>query len=163
MLSRLTKEKIAIGFYLVIGSIGAIGQAILIRHELVDCLPYKIANPELYAYIANVGFFVAPAVAIISAILLVSEKRFWTTAIPVLLCPLVFLLVFDYFTWVNPNYDQNAMSTQGDFGIVKSSLEFVRFAFKLAVEGAIIGLISGGVTFTAKKFIFSKAPKEDLR
>lgn len=163
MLNKLTKEKVAIGFYLVIGSIGAIGQAFLIRHELVDCLPYKMANPELYEHIANVGFFVAPAVAIISAMLLVSEKRFWTAAIPVLLCPLVFLLLFDYFTWVTPNYGQSAMNTQGDFGIVKSSLEFVRFAFRLSTAGVIIGLILGWVIFLVEKILYGFVFKKNLK
>lgn len=164
MTFKLSKEKITIWFYIVIGSIGAFGEAILIRHELVDCYPYKVSRySNLYDQIANTGFFLIPIVAIGITLFFVSEKRFWTTAMPAFLCPLIFLLLFEYFTWTNPAYGEDVRNGIKDFSSVEANRQFVTYIFQLSLKGLVTGLLCGGFIFALQKVIFSMKFKKDLR
>ncbi|MEO6392457.1 MAG: hypothetical protein ABIP75_11435 [Pyrinomonadaceae bacterium] len=59
-------KKIALFLSLAIGAIGAIGQAFLLRHELVDQYPYKVMAPysKFFGQIGEAGVIIAPIVAI---------------------------------------------------------------------------------------------------
>lgn len=79
---------------LIIGGIGAAGQAFLLHHELVDCYPYKVVDYSFYKGIADFGVYLALPIAIISGVAF-GLKRWWLAIfVPVFSCPLLFAAVF---------------------------------------------------------------------
>lgn len=98
MIKPIFSQRTIFILALIIGGTGAFGQAYLLYHELIDCLPFKEANTELYRNIANTGIFLAPVLAVTAGYFL-GLKRFWLSAvIPVLLCPIFFALIFKFIS-----------------------------------------------------------------
>lgn len=124
---------------LIIGSIGAVGQAYLLHHELVDCYPYKITNPHFYRFISEIGVYFAPIVAIIGGLLL-GWKRFWLTTIaPVVLCPLMFAFVFKAFSF----FGNDLSNFRGFDGKTPENVtqEFVLYTISLSIIGLFIAAL----------------------
>lgn len=128
-------------FALVIGAIGSFGQAYLLYHELVDCLPYKVVDADFYQSIARVGIWLAPMIAVIVGALFV-RKRFWLSLIlPVLLTPVMFAGIYKTF---NVMYGFNTVSAPdafGDFTTAKAAEQFFPYCLSLSLTGLIIGTI----------------------
>ncbi len=145
MFGKSSKSWLIFLVALVIGSIGACGQAFLIHHDLVDTYPYKImSNPpaEFYAEIANVGFYIAPISAIIFGFLL-GLKRFWlATLVPVVACPLFFAFIFRNGMILNER--SCVVRLVRNFDDIKPEAVAQNFYFDVA-SYAIAGLIIGAI------------------
>jgi|SRR5215470_2730795 len=89
------KDKLLFALYVAISGVGATGQAMLLRNDLVDSYPFKMMNmppSEFYAHIGEVGASISPAIAITLVFLFISVKRYWIPAVPVVACPFANLL-----------------------------------------------------------------------
>jgi purine-cytosine permease-like protein len=129
-----------------IGSFGAIGQAMWLRHNLVDTYPFKMMGSlsPLYNRIGEVGAIISPAVAIAAIFIFLSSRKYWLPVVPVVACPLVFCLVFEYFLWRSP-YSSTEMAQPQFDHYTGDSVRwlFVRTSLVLSVAGLLIGLASG--------------------
>lgn len=127
---------------IVIGGIGALGQAYLLYHELVNCLPYKVIGSGLYQSIANVGVWVAPLIAIVGG-LIFGLRRFWlAVTIPVFSCPLLFAGIFKAASIMREW--SVGMETGAEFGYFNPTVaaqNFYSYTFSLVIVGLIIGAI----------------------
>jgi hypothetical protein len=140
------KDRISLLVCVAIGSIGAIGQAIWLRHDLVDTYPYKMMGPlsDLYYQIGNFGGIIAPAVSIAALFGFLWIKKFFLPAVPVLLCPLVFWAVFEFVFWRGPHHGAAMSVSRFDHTTgVSVHWLFVKTALTLAGIGLLIGLASG--------------------
>ena len=158
MVGKSSKSWLIFLVALVIGSIGACGQAFLIHHNLVGTYPYKImSNPlaEFYAEIANVGFYVALISAVILGFLL-GLKRFWlATLVPVVVCPLVFALIFRNGMILDER--SCVIRLVRNFDDLKPEAVAQSFYFDVA-SYAIAGLIIGAICC----FLLSRLTKEKI-
>ena len=145
MLNRITNTKLLFFLAIIIGSIGAIGQAYMLHHELVDCYPYKMMDWNFYKSIAGVGVYFAPIAAVIVGILF-GLKRFWLTIIvPVVLCPLLFSTVFKIFSimqkFENINWQFDGQTT------AMAAQEFFLYTLALSFVGLIMGAICSFILY----------------
>jgi hypothetical protein len=124
---------------LVVGVIGAFGQAYLLYHELADCLPYKVVDADFYRSIARTSIWLAPLIAVLVGAIFV-RKLFWLSLIlPVLLAPLLFAGIYKTFNVIygfNTIADPDAF---GDFTTAKAAEQFFSYCFSLAITGFVIG------------------------
>lgn len=140
-----------------VGSIGAIGQAYILRHELVDCYPYKVINGDFYTSIANIGIYFAPITAIFGGILLGTKKSQLAISTPVVLCPLLFSFVFFFYSEIKA--DEN-FSWHFDG---KTSEIVIRDFFFYSVFLSLLGLfISGICGFILYRYSLNKKEVENL-
>lgn len=120
---------------LIIGGIGAFGQAYMLYHELAECYPYKIVDYYFYKNIAITGLYSAPLLAVFIGFLL-GWKRFWLTTIaPVVLCPLFFAFIFKSFSFFHDktwSFDGKSSET-----IV---YDFVLYTISLSITGLVIAM-----------------------
>lgn len=138
MFEKTSKSLLFLIIAIVIGGIGALGQAYLLYHELVNCLPYKVIGLGLYQSIANVGVWTAPLLAVIAG-LLFGLKRFWLAAIiPVFSCPLFFAGVFKAASIVR---ESSVGADFGDFTPTAAADGFYAYSISLTITGLVIGLI----------------------
>lgn len=140
MFGQNSKSRLMFLVALIIGGIGACGQAYLLYHELANCLPYKMINFYFYRSIANVGIWVAPVIAVVAG-LLFGLKRIWLVVLlPVILCPLVFLVVFKLASLTQ---ERIAPATEGttDFHPETAAQTFYSYTFSLALTGLIVGAV----------------------
>ena len=143
---------------LVIGGIGAFGQAYMIHHELADCYPYKVMSfppASFYRNIADYGFCFAPLVAIAAGFLF-GLKRFWLALIaPVVLCPLIYAEMYKIAFVLRER--SGILDTGRNFdGTLSQTVteNFFSLAVWLSIEGLIVGAVIGFLLtrlFTAKK------------
>lgn len=142
MFEKNSKSLLLFLLAIVVGFVGASGQAYLLYHELVDCLPYKEMGFGLYQNIAYAGVWFAPLVAITGGILF-GLKRFWlATIIPVFLSPLLFAVVFKVASMVRDwNIGVETGSNFGDFTPTAAAQGFYSCTFSLAAVGLVIGAI----------------------
>jgi len=158
MFRKSSKSWLIFFVALVIGSIGACGQALLIHHNLVDTYPYKImSNPpaEFYAEIANVGFYFA-LISAISFGFLLGLKRFWlATLVPVVVCPLAFALIFRNGMILDER--SCVIRMVKNFDDTKPEVVAQNFYFD-AASYAVAGLIIGAICC----FLLSRLTKEKI-
>ena len=142
MFGKISSSRLFFLVAILIGGIGAFGQAYLLYHELVNCLPYKVIGSGLYQNIANVGVWVAPIVAILGG-LLFGLKRFWLAAIvPVFSCPLLFAGFFKVASIVRErSVGVETGADFGDFTPAVAAKDFYSYTISLAITGLIIGVI----------------------
>ena len=142
------KSKGPFWFYIAIGAIGAIGQAIWLRHDLVDTYPYKIMYPlnGLYEQIGDLGVVLAPALSIAATFIFLPVKRFLLPAVPAAICPIIFWIVFEYVLWRSPSQGTEMLIPRFDqiTGAAARWL-FVKMVLSLSGAGVLIGVISGGL------------------
>src|SRR5215208_7078816 len=94
------KKRYFFSAALIVGSVGAIGQTMILYNDLVHSYPFKLMDMpswQFYANIGQVGVFISATIAIAAAFLFRSIKPYITTTIPVLICPLVYWLTFELF------------------------------------------------------------------
>src|SRR5215510_12275917 len=85
--------------HIIIGGIGATGQALILFHLLADCYPYKMMSQppsEFYLVIACVGGLASPIAAVTAARSLCTKFKVISAlpAVAALLSPLLFLFIF---------------------------------------------------------------------
>ncbi len=154
MLEETSRLRLIFLTGLVIGGIGALGQAYLLYHELVHTYPYKIMDYPFYKSIANVGVLFAPFIAVVSG-LLFGLKRFWLASIiPVISCPLLFAGVFKTASIVR---EWNGVVDAGINFDGKTPAMAAQDFFSYTVSLAIVGLIIGGIcSFILSRFFKAK-------
>jgi hypothetical protein len=142
MFEQISKSRLVFFVALAIGGIGACGQAYLLHHELVDCLPYKVIYAGFYPNIAKIGVYFAPFIAIASGFLF-GRKRFWlATIIPVLSCPLLFAVVFKAASVIREwSVGVELDSGFGDFTSAVAAQKFYSYVVSLTITGLIIGVV----------------------
>jgi len=141
MFEQISNSRLIFLVALVVGSIGACGQAYLLYHELIDCLPYKEIGSGLYQNIANVGVWLAPLIAIFTGWLF-GVKRLWLAPIvPVLLCPLLFAGVYKIISVMRGS--SGVADLNGNFGGTPAMVaqQFFSYSVSLAITGLVIGSI----------------------
>ena len=145
-----SKQRAIIHIGFAVGSIGAIGIAVLLWHTLHNCYPFKamsFPSGEFFESVANVGLLVAPLLSI-GLIKLVRPIRIWLLPVlPVLVCPVLFWVLFEsacaWYKWeesrgafvVSRNFDGNTLE------IIKP--EFYGRVLLLSVEGLCVALLCG--------------------
>jgi len=140
MSGELTFPKFAV-FALIVGAIGAFGQAYLLYHELADCLPYKVVDADFYWLIARTGMWLAPLIAVFAGTMFIRKQFLFLLILPVLLTPLLFAGIFWAFNVAdgfNMSADSNAF---GDFTTARAAEQFFAYCFSLATTGFTIGTI----------------------
>jgi hypothetical protein len=136
-------KRIALMISLALGAIGAVGEAFLLRHELVECYPYKIMDPYglIFDRIGETGFIIAPAIAIVLMFAAAYHLRTKVIAVPAVVCPIVYYAVFVYIfaksqipavELTRPIYDQMSLTAAREV--------FWDTAFEMLVEGLFIGV-----------------------
>ena len=85
--------------FLAIGlaSIGVLGQAALLRHQLVDCYPFKLLNyppAEFMSALGNYGFLLVVLFVLVGGLFLLKRSLVWAPALLCLIAPLAFALLF---------------------------------------------------------------------
>jgi hypothetical protein len=142
------KRKDSLWIYLAIGSVGSIGQAMWLRHNLIDTYPYKMMGrlSDQYTQIGNLGVVIAPALSIAAIFIFPSAKRFLFPAVTMLICPIIFWIVFEYIMWRSPSQGLGMLVPHFD-RITGASvwLLFVKMVVSLSGVGMLIGVISGGL------------------
>ena len=153
---EIMKDRISRLVCVAIGSIGTIGQAIWLRHDLVDTYPYKMMGPlsDLYYQIGNFGGIIAPVVSIAALFGFLSVKKFFLPAVPVLICPLVFWAVFEFVFWRGPYHGAAMLVSRFDHTTGASvHWLFVKTTLTLAGVGLLIGLASGGLVSLGERLL----------
>jgi hypothetical protein len=129
----------------LIGMTGAVGQALLMFHYLVDRYPYKMMSSpsdRFYEGIAYVGLVLGPVGATFAGAILLRRRPYCIAAGACLSCPLIFLIVF---AMAHPllgvavgnaaNFDHTTPAAV--FG------EFTQGALKLLMAGVAVGAVCG--------------------
>ena len=141
------KQDLQATLLFVIGSIGAFGQAYILRNELVGSYPYKMmAFPpaSFYARIGNRGLLAAPVLAIAIPLFLRIAKPYLLATIPVCLCPVLFWLIFKmaYFFGGLEGQTRTGRNFDGTTADMVAN-EFAHEILSLMVVGAAIGMACG--------------------
>jgi hypothetical protein len=149
------KERFILLLYVAVGCIGAIGQAMFLHNDLANSYPYKMMTFSFfYRDIGEIGLVVAPTVAVALITVFATSKRYLIPAIPVLACPLAFLLIFEWFAW-NAHYDAAEMTVQQFEGNTCRSahLLFIQTSLKLSGVGVVIWLGFGMLLTLIENFL----------
>jgi hypothetical protein len=126
---------------LVIGAVGAFGQAYLLHHELADTLPYKVVDAGFYTSIARTGMWLAPLLTVLVGCIFI-RRQFWLSLIlPVLLTPVVFAVIYKVFHLVHGLSIAADPHASGDFTRANAAEQFYAYCTSLASVGLIIGAI----------------------
>lgn len=143
----------------LVGAIGAIGQAVFMHNTLYHSYPFKMMSVPpftLYGWIGEVGLYAAPTVAIAITLCCRSVRQFLIPVIPVIICPLVYWFIFE-ITFAFSPYDQAAMQELNLFNYTGETARYY-FGFEvggLALWGTIIGAVAG-VGIAAVSSFFAK-------
>ncbi len=136
------KNKLSIILNLAIGVIGAIGEAVLLRQDLVNRYPYKVMGPlsAVYAGIGEWGLLISPLVALVVALIFLRANQDYLAVLPVVVCPFVFWLLFEWFFWQSgfsaammkhPQFDQYTGNSVRQV--------FIQTVLMLASIGLVVG------------------------
>ena len=160
------RNRISLLIYVAIGSVGAIGQAMWFRHDLVDTYPFKMMGPlsPLYHRIGDVGATISTALAITAIFFFLTFSKYWLPVVPVVACPLIFLVVFEYFVW-RSSFSRTEMAQPQFDGNTAESLRwvFVRTSLILAGAGLLTGLVSGKLVSLAERLLPAATPRQEVR
>jgi hypothetical protein len=162
---EIVKDKVSLLVYVATGSIGAIGQAIWLRHDLVDTYPYKVMGPlsDLYAQIGNLGAVLAPAVSIAAIFAFLSAKRFLLPAVPVVLCPLVFWIVFECVFWRSSYHGAGMLVSRFDHTTGASARWlFVQTSLALCGAGVVTGVVLGALVSLVNDWLRDSAVAHEV-
>lgn len=151
--------RIAFLVGVLVGAIGAIGQAVVMHNTLYHSYPFKMMSVPpftLYGWIGEVGLYVAPTFAIVITLCCRSVRQFLIPVIPVIICPLVYWFIFE-ITFAFSSYDQAAMR-ESNFDDYTGETARYYFGFEvggLALWGTVIGA-AAGVAIAAVSSFFAK-------
>jgi hypothetical protein len=124
---------------LIVGEMGALGQALLLHHELIDTLPYKAMSVELfftYMAIARTGVWSAFILSVLIGAYLGRYRVWLTVLVPVILSPIVFGLVYKAYSML---YLMEPASSYGEFGTEAAAGQFYQYCFSLVCGGILVG------------------------
>jgi hypothetical protein len=132
---------------IIIGGIGATGQALILFHLLADCYPYKMMSQppsEFYLVIACVGGLASPIAAITAARSLCAKFKVISAlpAVAALLSPLLFLFIFVVAHLV-AGVEMGASGNFDRTTPLDAAYEFVRSGLQLIAAGVGIGALCG--------------------
>ncbi len=150
-------DRIVSWICLLLGIVGAAGQSYILSHELIYSYPYKMMDEPpayLYAMEGRSGAFCAMTLTISIAFLAARyllDKPGLITAVPVVLCPIFYVLSFELMCGFNSMHEMRQPNFDGYTGESVRHL-FTFTAFWLAVWGAVIGFISGFLIEKAGSF-----------
>ena len=142
MFQDIAKSRWVFLVAILIGSVGAVGQAYILHHELFHSYPYKMMDYLFYRSIANFGIYLAPFLAIVIGFLF-GRKRLWLTPIiPVFLCPLLFSIIYEMASVLSVwngtvNNDVNFDGTTP----AMASQNFFVYSLWLVILGLIVGTV----------------------
>lgn len=131
----------------VIGLIGAYGEAYALHNSLVHSDPYKMMGMppwQLYSWIGSIGYYVSLAAAIVSLVSIRWIKRYLVPAVPVIVCPLAYWLVFE-IAFIFGGFSDDEMRQRNFDGYTGLTARY-EFGFEvlgLIFWGAIIGVVIG--------------------
>lgn len=142
MIRKLTLPQVLLTF---VGMIGAVGQAVLLFHNLVDRYPYKMMSSpsaRFYERIAYVGLVLAPLAATFAGAVLLRRTPYYIAAVTCLFCPLIFFLVF---AAAHPILGVDMGNTENFDHTTPAAVfaEFTQRTLKLVIAGVVIGAICG--------------------
>ena len=144
----------------LVGMTGAVGQAVLLFHNLINRYPYKMmSNPShrFYEGIAYVGLVLAPLAATFVVSIFLRRIPYCIAALVCLACPLIFLLVFAV---AHPILGVD-MGNTANFDHTTPAAAFVEFterALKLVIAGVVIGAACGPTRVRAARSADARAP-----
>src|SRR5690349_8861303 len=129
----------------LVGGFGAMGQAVLLAHNLRS-YPFKILMSPPGEFYASVGLmlaFVAPLLSLLALRVFCSARRPFLTAIPVVACPLIFLVLFRTIFALSGYYYAN----KGSDLIAAKEIEagFTHLVLWLTLLGFVSGIVCGAV------------------
>ena len=132
---------------LVVGGVGAFGQAALLWHQLVNCYPYKMMSSpsgDFYAGIGHAGLLVAPILAVVALNLLKPARLWLAPALPVVLCPVFFRGAYRAAFLLREKVGGVGGGRNFD-GMTPEEVErgFASYAMSLSLAGLCIGLACG--------------------
>ncbi|HWS99463.1 MAG TPA: hypothetical protein VN256_04255 [Pyrinomonadaceae bacterium] len=131
---------------IVIGSIGAAGQSLLLAHSL-NSYPFVILmSPpaQFYSRLGHVMGFVAPVLSIVVLYFFKSTRRPFITAIPAVACPLLFWLGYKLVFALSGYHYAAPAAVQSDVIATKSvEAGFTHLVLWLTVAGLFIGVLCG--------------------
>jgi len=148
MIGETSKHRWAYPAALVIGSVGAFGQAALLWHTLVpNSYPYKamsFPSGDFYAGIGYTGLLAAPLLSVVILRLLKPARLWLIPALPVFLCPLLFWCAYKAaFLLRELRGGVEAGRNFDDTTPAMVEQEFAYYALSLGLVGVCVGLISG--------------------
>lgn len=97
-----------------------------------------------YTAIGNIGLYISPVIAALSAVLAKRKKGWIIASLPVIVCPLVFLLLFESAFLFSP-YHGDLMHQSNFEGYTGETARYA-FGFQvlgLLIFGSLIGFVSG--------------------
>jgi hypothetical protein len=127
---------------LLIGVVGAVGQAYLLYHELADSYPYKVVDYWFYKGIADIGLYLSPLIGILAGFTLGLKKNLLAIILPVVSCPLVFAVVFKAVSFTR---ELNGVVPDWSFDGKTPSIAaqgFLTYSLSLTVAGLVVGIIT---------------------
>lgn len=137
-----------------------------LRHDLVETYPFKLMGPltPLYSQIGSVGAIISPALSIALIFMFLSVRKYYLPVVPVVACPLIFCLVFEYLVWQSPYSVAEMVRPQFDQNTGESvRWLFVQKSLILSGAGLLIGLASGKLLSLAEGLMPAAAPSENVR
>ena len=138
----------------VIGAIGALGQAILLAHNL-SIYPFTILTSPPGRFYSSVGLvlaFVAPLLSLLALRMFRRTPAPFVTAIPVVACPLLFFVLFRVIFILSgyhyPLHGNDVIATSAiEAGFVSEVLWLTFLGLMIGVLcGLVIGYLSGRFT-----------------
>jgi len=118
----------------------------------------------LYAQIGNVGAVLAPAVSIAAMFAFLSSRRFLLPAVPVVICPLIFWLIFELVFWQSPYHGTEMLVSRFDHTTGASvRWVFVQTMLALCGAGLVIGIVSGALVSLVDRWLHSSTTVEGTR
>jgi hypothetical protein len=154
MIEEACKRHWTYAAALAAGGVGALGQALLLRHELVLSYPYKIMSSpsaDFYAGVGTAGLLVAPALAVIVTRLAKPLPLWSVPASAAVLCPVFFWAVYKaafLLRWLG-----GAGGGRNFDGTTPGAVEgaFINNALSLSFAGLCMGLTCGLALWTVFK------------
>lgn len=149
------REGILLSVLAAASFIGVFGQLSLLHNLLVNSYPFKMMDmppAEFYASIGEFGFYIAAFASVIGLIVSIWLPRFLTSAIPVVIGPLAYWLVFEIGHLSQRFTDEQMMELNFD-GTTGTAVRH-EFGFEilvLLVCGALIGSTIGIVAVKLAK------------
>jgi len=134
-----------------------VAQALLLAHSL-DSYPFRILMSPPGQFYSSTGFvlvFVSPLLSLLALYLFRSTMRPFVTAIPVVVCPILFWSLFRVVFAVS-GYQYAAPSMRSDIIATKSVEDgFATLAVWLTFNGFLVGVLCGLVSWLLFRSVHS--------